>query len=263
MLKLALLVSETAGAEILVILILAVAVAGAVTTQVWVPSLGVDPRIVVQVVPPFRDSSTLTLPVIPTDVQVIVWVLPTFQLSPPLGAVTVIDWTMLKLALLISKVAGVVTLDILTNAVAVTGPVTSQVCVPSLGVDPRIVVQVVPPFRESSILTLPVILADVQVIAWVLPTGQLSPPLGEVTVIDAGGGPVIVKSAALVPVAAGVTRLVILILAVAVAGAVTIQLYVPVLAVDATIVAQVDPLLRDTSIITLPVTPDDVHVIAW
>ena len=72
----------------------------------------------------------------------------------------------------------------------------------------------------------------------------------------------IVKSAALVPVAAGVTRLVILILAVAVAGAVTIQLYVPVLAVDATIVAQVDPLLRDTSIITLPVTPDDVHVIA-
>ena len=85
--------------------------------------------------------------------------------------------------------------------------------------------------------------------------------MGATTVIDGPGGLVIVKSAALIPIAAGVTRLDTLILAVVVAGAVTTQLYVPVLAVDATIVAQVAPLLRDTSMITLPVIATDVQVI--
>ena len=86
-----------------------------------------DARITVQVVPPFRDRSILTDPVIPTDDQVIGWVEPTAQLSPPLGEVTVINWTMVKLASLVSATAGAVTLVILILAWVVPGPVPTQV----------------------------------------------------------------------------------------------------------------------------------------
>ena len=72
-------------------------------------------------------------------------------------------------------------------------------------------------------LTFPVTLTDVQVIAWVEPTAQLSPPLGEVTVMAGGGGPVIVKSESLVSATAGAVTLVILILAWVVPGPVTTQ----------------------------------------
>ena len=37
---------------------------------------------------------------------------------------------------------------------------------------------------------------------WVVPAAQVSPPLGEVTVIDGGEGPVIAKLPLLVPVQA-------------------------------------------------------------
>jgi hypothetical protein len=126
MVKLALLVSRIVGAVALDTLILAVAVAGPVTTHPWVPSLGEAAMIFVQVAPPSLDMSMLTLPEIPTDVQVIVWVVPTFQLSPPLGAVTVMVWMMLKLALLVSSTAGLLTLETLILAVAVAGAVTNQ-----------------------------------------------------------------------------------------------------------------------------------------
>ena len=51
---------------------------------------GTGDAIGVQVVPESRDSSIFTEPLKPTEVQVILCVLLTAQVSPPLGAVTVI-----------------------------------------------------------------------------------------------------------------------------------------------------------------------------
>jgi len=188
MAKFALLVSVAAGVVTLVILILAVAEAEPETTHTWVPSLSVPEMILVQVVPPSLEMSIFKLPVTLIDVQVIVWVEPTGQLSPPLGEVTVIDaggaGAMVKLALLVSRTAGKERLLILILAVAVVGVVTTHACVPSLVVEARRVVQVVPPSLDRSILTLPATPTDVQVIVWVVPTFQVSPPLGAVTVID-------------------------------------------------------------------------------
>jgi hypothetical protein len=50
-------------------------------------------------------------------------------------------------------------------------------------------VQLLPLFVEYSIRTVPLVPDDVQVILWLEPTSQFSPPLGEVTVIYALGVP--------------------------------------------------------------------------
>jgi hypothetical protein len=68
-----------------------------------------------------------------------------------------------KFALLVSVTAGNVILVILISTVAPAGPATNQACVPSLGVEAMIVVQVVPPSRDISIFTLPVLRTPIDV----------------------------------------------------------------------------------------------------
>ena len=128
---------------------------------------------------------------------------------------------------------------------------------PSLLVLDQRVVHVAPPFLESSIRTLPLTPLDVHRMFCLDPAAQLWPPLGAVTARD----PVIVKEASLVSdVAAPVTEL-IRIRACVVAGPVTVQLWVPVLGTLENKVVQVEPLFRDSSIRTLPLTPVLLHEI--
>ena len=60
---------------------------------------------------------------------------------------------------------------------------------PSSGVLAIAVVQLVPLLVEYSIFTVPLVPDEVQVMFWMEPTCQTSPPLGEVTVMVAGGTP--------------------------------------------------------------------------
>ena len=66
---------------------------------------------------------------------------------------------------------------------------TVHVCDPSSGVLAITVVQLVPLLVEYSIFTVPLVPDEVQVMFWLEPTCQISPPLGEVTVMVAGGTP--------------------------------------------------------------------------
>ncbi len=53
------------------------------------PSFEVLVTIVVQSAPLFTEYSSFTLAMAPCEVQVIAWLLPAYQLSPPLGVVNV------------------------------------------------------------------------------------------------------------------------------------------------------------------------------
>jgi hypothetical protein len=59
-------------------------------------------------------------------------------------------------------------------------------CEPSSGVLAITLVQLVPLLVEYSIPTVPLVPEDVQVMLLLEPTCQISPPLGEVTIIGAG-----------------------------------------------------------------------------
>ena len=118
-------------------LILAWLVTGPCAVQTALPLLGAGNIMVFQVTPESLDSSILTGPVIPVEVQVMLCgVLCTGQISPPLGDVTVIPWAMLKSASLVSKTPGCDTLEILILACAVAGPLTVQALLPLLLADP-------------------------------------------------------------------------------------------------------------------------------
>lgn len=107
---------------------------------------------------------------------------------------------MVNSALLTSDTDG---LDMRTKAWVVVAPDTFHLAEPAVAAtEGTMVDQVDPPSRDSSTLTLSLIPkpADVQVIVWVLPTAQLSPPLGEVTAMVGGGGPVMVKSVLLLSI---------------------------------------------------------------
>jgi hypothetical protein len=95
-----------------------------------------------------------------------------------------------KFLSLTSEIPVTTRLEIFIFALVVAAPETVQAQLPLLGVLAIIVVQEEPPSRESSILTLPVIPEDFQVIAFFTPMCQLSLPLGEVTVIPGRGEPV-------------------------------------------------------------------------
>ena len=143
---------------------------------------------VVQLPPPFRDNWMSTLPATLEDAQVISLVVPTSQLTGgPLGIATVMleagAAVMLKLPLLTSKIAGLETLITFILALLVTGAVTVQARLPLLSVEGMMVAQSVPPFRDNWMSTLPATLRDVQVIGRLVPTSQLPPPLGEITVM--------------------------------------------------------------------------------
>ncbi len=59
------------------------------TVTDWLPSLAVLETSVDHEAPPFVESSIFTLPTLPTVLQVTVAELPTTQVSPPSGLVTV------------------------------------------------------------------------------------------------------------------------------------------------------------------------------
>lgn len=69
------------------------------------PSFGVEAKMVIQLEPALVEYSNLTLVILPVEVQVTLWLLPTHQLSPPLGEVTVMVGSalMVKLASLMSE----------------------------------------------------------------------------------------------------------------------------------------------------------------
>ena len=64
-----------------------------------------------------------------------------------------------------------------------------HVWVPSSGVLAIMLVQLVPLLVEYSIRTVPLVPDDVQVMLWMEPTGQTSPPSGEVNMTEAGINP--------------------------------------------------------------------------
>lgn len=172
----ALLVSATVGSVRLVTRMRAWVVAGPVTVHACVPSLGVLPAIDVQEAPPSRDTSILTLPLSPLDVQARVWLLPTVHISPPFGDVTaMLPPPRVAFALLMSATVGVVRLVTRMRACAVAGPVTTQLWEPSFAVLPTTEAQDTPPSRETSIFTLPAIPLEVQVMVRVPPRGGLAP----------------------------------------------------------------------------------------
>ena len=80
--------------------------------------------------------------------------------------------------------------------------------------------QDVPPFRDTSIFTLPVRPVEVHWMVRLLPMGQVSPPFGAVTVRLP---PPIVKFALLASATVGSVRLVTRMRACVVAGPVTVQ----------------------------------------
>jgi hypothetical protein len=125
-----------------------------------------------------------------------------------LGEVTVIIWgAMVKLALLTSEGVPVLASETLTREVVEGVLGITQDSDPSLGVLAAMVIQLEPALVEYSNLTLAIVPVEVQVMLWLLPTHQFSPPLGEVTFIV--GTALMVKLASLisegVPVAASET----------------------------------------------------------
>ena len=73
-----------------------------------------------------------------------------------------------------------------TRHVADTALGTVHECEPSSGVLATTLSQLVPLLVEYSNLTVPLLPLDVQVIFWIEPTGQPSPPFGDVTAIVPG-----------------------------------------------------------------------------
>ncbi len=177
------------------------------TVHDFVPVLGVLATIVLHVAPLSRDSSIFmyALAATLTVVHVMACELPAAHVSPPTGAVRVTAGAgMVNAAPLVSDMAGVVYTETLTSASAVAGPVTVHDLLPVL-VPVPMSVQVTPLSRESSnfINVVGRMLTEVQVMVCDVPIGQTSPPIGAVSVNDGGGGPTMVKSAALLSLTAG------------------------------------------------------------
>jgi hypothetical protein len=111
----------------------------------------------------------------------------------PTAAETVVDsggggaW-MVKSASLVSEAAVLPLPDTFILALLVVGPVIIHFQLPSLFVELMRVVQLVPLLEDSSIFTEPIAPVRLQVIVWVSPIVQGSPPFGEITVIVGGGG---------------------------------------------------------------------------
>src|SRR5574341_712011 len=106
---------------------------------------------------------------------------------------------MVKLASLVSQTTGALMLQMRMRAWVVCGRFTFHVCTPSLAVLEKIVVQLLPPFLEISIFTLPTTLLEVQVMTWELLFAHIWPPLGEMTVIEPGLTPVPVTEGEVLP----------------------------------------------------------------
>src|SRR5439155_1297058 len=117
----------------------------------------------------------------PVVVQAICRVEPTTHSSPPLGAERMKPPRMVKVALESSRTvaSAVLVTRTLTVVAALSG--TVQVKLPVLAAAAAISVTVAKLSFEYSSFTLGIVPDDVQAIAWVLPTVQVSPPFGATT----------------------------------------------------------------------------------
>src|SRR5438552_11649338 len=130
---------------------------------------------------PFAEYSSFTAPSVPALVQVMVWVEPTIHVSPPLGAVRAREPRILKFAGDVEVTVASLLRVILTLTVVEIASGTVQAKLPpAAGVEPVIKIGVTKLSVEYSSFTSASVPADVQVMFWVAPTAQTSPPTGAV-----------------------------------------------------------------------------------
>src|SRR2546422_845927 len=132
---------------------------------------------------PFLEYSSFTLAIEPVFVQVMFWTVLTPHFSPPLGAVTVREPTILKFASEVSTTvtSAVLVTRTLTVELMLSGTVHAYVPA-AASVDAVISEAVAKLSVEYSSFTVAKVPALVQVMVFEVPPPQPSPPLGAVTV---------------------------------------------------------------------------------
>src|SRR5438093_13411376 len=132
---------------------------------------------------PFLEYSSFTLAIEPVFVQVMFWTVLTPHFSPPLGAVTVREPTILKFAsdVSVTVASAVLVTRTLTVELILSGTVHAYVPA-AASVDAVITEAVAKLSVEYSSLTVANVPALVQVMLFEAPTAQTSPPSGAVTV---------------------------------------------------------------------------------
>src|SRR5437867_2920990 len=141
---------------------------------------------------PFLEYSSFTLAIEPVLVQVMVWAVPTPHFSPPLGAVTVREPTILKFASEVSATVASAVLVTRTLTVELILSGTVHAYVPAAASVDAVISEAVTKLSvEYSSLTVAKVPALVQVMVFAVHTPQAFPALGAV----AGTDPMIVKSA--------------------------------------------------------------------
>src|SRR5437016_745356 len=194
---------------------------------------------------------------VPVVVQLIAWVAPTIQASPPFGAVRTRPPRILKLASETSLAEGSAGAETRTCTVAEIESGMIQLEVPVLCAEAVITVTVAKLSFENSSFTFGTVPEVVQVIAWVAPTVQISPPFGELTAKAAMILKFASETSLTVESAASATRT----LTVAEMSLGTVQVYEPVFAVEAAIKVAVAKLSFEYSSLTLGIVPVVVQVI--
>src|SRR2546422_6038114 len=134
------------------------------------------------VTPPSVEYSSFTSASVPTLVQVMVWVEPTTHVSPPLGAVRARAPRILKFAGDVEVTAVSLLRVILTLTVVEIASGTVQAKLPPAAGVERVMdwMSAAKLSREYSSFTSASVPADGQVMFWVAPTAQTSPPTGAV-----------------------------------------------------------------------------------
>src|SRR5881397_2266932 len=126
------------------------------------------------------EYSRRTFGIVPLVVQIMFRAWPTVQSSPPLGALTVIPPRILKLLSETSLAEESAASETRIFAVVEIASGTTQPKLPVLAVEATITVAVAKLSVEYSSLTLGTEPVFVQVIDWLVPTAQTSPPFGAV-----------------------------------------------------------------------------------
>ena len=219
--------------------------------------MGAEAAITVVVAKLSFENSSFTLATVPEVVQVIAWVAPTVQISPPFGELTAKAAMILKFASETSLTVESAASATRTLTVAEMSLGTVQVYEPVLDVEAAITVAVAKLSFEYSSLTLGIVPVAVQVIVRLDATVHGSPPLGAVTV----RAPRILKSALesskTVESFTSVTRT----RTVAEMSFGTVQANDPVFGVEAAIKIGVVKLSFEYSSLTLGIVPVVVQVI--
>ncbi len=127
------------------------------------------------------EYSRRTFGIVPLVVQVMLRAWPTVQSSPPFGALTVIPPRILKLLSEASLAEESAASETRIFAVVEIASGIVQLKLPALTAELTITVAVAKLSVEYSSLTLGTEPVFVQVIDWIVPTAQTSPPLGAVT----------------------------------------------------------------------------------